>query len=366
MSTGVGLVGAGRVARLHVAALRELGIPLIGVVSSSPARAAAAARSWEAEGAFEDLDALVRDPRVDTVHIATPSALHADQVDRVLRAGKHVVCEKPLSTTAARSHELAALAEERGLVGAVAYTYRFHPVVAALRARVPALGDLRLVRMGYLQDWLLGADATEWRLDPTLNGPSRVLADIGSHAIDLIEHVTGDRVSAVSATVSSVLRATGGAGADDIAVASFELAGGAVGSLEVSQVAVGHTNTVRLELSGVDASAAIDLRDRMHVWHAEREGNGLERVPLPAMHGAPTGTDADYLAAYVAFILAVRAAVAGVSDGVLPTFADCHRAHVVRDAVQRAARERAWVDIRASAEPPPGASTEPDAVTVTL
>lgn len=338
MLGGVGLVGAGRIAQLHAAALRELGVPLVGVVASTPGRSVEAAHRLGAHRAFDDLDALLDDPRVEALHIATPSAKHSEQAERALRAGKHVICEKPLTTSAADSARLVRLAHDTGLVGAVAYTYRFHPVVQDLRARTEALGRPLLVRASYLQAWLLEARTAEWRLDPAQNGASRVLADLGCHAVDLIEFVTGDRVHAVSATTREFIPTptdTPTAG-DDIVVIAFELAGGGIGSLQLSQVAIGHSNSLTLEVNGERGAMALDLRDTTRIWWATR-GDEPSHLPVGAR-----GTDEDYVTAYVAFLEATQRAMAGESVADLPTFQDCLRTHAVRDTILRSASERAW------------------------
>lgn len=365
-ATGVGLVGAGRVAALHVAALRRLSVPVVGVVASTARRSAAAAERLGIDASHTDLDALLDDPRVDSIHVTTPTALHADQVEQVLRAGKHVVCEKPLSVTAAESVRLVQLAEERQLVGAVCYTYRFHPVVPQMRSRVRGLGRLGHVRASYLQEWLLDAPAHEWRLDPDRAGPSRALADIGSHVIDLIEFVTGHHVSAVAATIDRAVSLPGpkpGTG-DDVAVVLFELEGAGIGSFQVSQVAVGRANSLTLEIHGTLGSAALDLEDTTRLWHAPR--GGIARFvdvgpvrPMGEVDGTdfpPTGTIADHVSAYAAFVRAVRRTIAGEQEHEFPTFRDCLRTHAVRDAIIRSARERVWVDAVAAELVEPAAS----------
>ncbi|MCK6079395.1 Gfo/Idh/MocA family oxidoreductase [Microbacterium sp. EYE_5] len=355
MPGGVGLVGAGRIAQLHAAALRELGVPLVGVVASTPARSAEGAHLLGADRAFDDLDALLNEPRVEAVHIATPSGKHHEQAERALRAGKHVVCEKPLTTSAADSARLVRLAHDTGLVGAVAYTYRFHPGVRDLRERAAALGRLLLVRASYLQAWLLDAGTEEWRLDPAQNGASRALADLGSHAVDLIEFVTGNRVHAVSATMrefvptSTVIPTAG----DDIVVIAFELEGGGIGSLQLSQVAIGHSNSLTLEVNGERGAMAMDLRDTTRIWWATR-GDEPSHLPVGAY-----GTDEDYVAAYMSFLEATQRAMAGESVADLPTFQDCLRTHAVRDTILRSASERAWAAVPAHDEHEAVPSTEP-------
>ena len=345
---GVGLVGAGRSADLHVAALRTLGISFAGLGSSSPARTAEAARRLGAQRPFDDLDAMLRDPRIDVVHVVTPSALHFDQVARALDTGKHVLCEKPLATTALEAERLARQADLAGLIGAVAYPYRFHPVVCEMRDRIGLVGRPLLVRASYLQGWLLDADPGEWRLDPERAGGSRALTDIGCHAIDLVEFVTGERVRGVSAVIGqAVPEARSGPGAaDDSAVVSLDLSGGAIGSLIVSQVAIGAVNALTLDVYGTAGSATAALGDetRLEVAPADAAAG----VGSSNGRGGPGGASTPpsvYVDAYVDLFRAFHQAIIGARPAELPGFHDCARVLAVRDAVLRAAAGGAREDV---------------------
>jgi len=155
-----GVVGTGFIGAVHVDALRRLGVQVAGVVGSTPGRAAAKALA----PVVESYEALLADPTIDVVHLTTPNHLHYSQVKLALEAGKHVVCEKPLATSAEQSRELVELAERSGLVHCTNFNIRFYPLVQEARARVQAgeLGEVWSVHGGYLQDWLLLP--TDWKL----------------------------------------------------------------------------------------------------------------------------------------------------------------------------------------------------------
>ena len=143
---------------------------------------------------------------IDVVHVCTPNNTHLDVTLKALEAGKHVVCEKPLATSVQDAAGLHAAALEAGLVGAVPFVYRYHPMVRELRTRIAAgdAGVITSLHGSYLQDWLAGADDQNWRVDDTTGGPSRTFADIGSHWCDLTEFVTGDRIAAISAQLQAI------------------------------------------------------------------------------------------------------------------------------------------------------------------
>ena len=150
---------------------------------------------------------MLADERVDVVHLATPNNVHDEQVRACLAAGKHVVCEKPLAMTSAQTTELLALAEASGLVHAVNFNQRFYPKNLHARAAIAdgALGDVRLVTGGYLQDWLLFDTDWSWRLEREQGGDLRVIGDIGSHWLDLTSFLTGQRVKAVMADLTTFM-----------------------------------------------------------------------------------------------------------------------------------------------------------------
>ncbi|MGO4424547.1 Gfo/Idh/MocA family protein, partial [Streptomyces sp. MCAF7] len=121
--------GAGMIGAVHAAAIRAAGGELAGVVASTPERSARAADEWGVPGRYPDFAAVLADDSVSVVHVCTPNALHVGQAEAALRAGKHVICEKPLATAAVDAERLTRLAREAGLVLAVPFVYRYHPLV---------------------------------------------------------------------------------------------------------------------------------------------------------------------------------------------------------------------------------------------
>ena len=195
------VVGVGFVGVAHVENLRRLGVDVVGVVGSTPERARAKAAAAALPPVYESYAELLADPRVDVVHVTTPNHLHAAQVLQALDAGKHVVCEKPLAMDSGESAELLARATASGLVHAVCFNLRYYANNHEARALVAegAVGRPNLVTGGYLQDWLLLETDWNWRLEPKVGGALRAVADIGSHWVDLVQFVTGLRITAVCA-----------------------------------------------------------------------------------------------------------------------------------------------------------------------
>ena len=183
------LIGGGMIAAVHRRAVQAAGGELVGVLGSRPERSAELAERWGVTG-YPDLDALLGSD-VDLVHIASPNATHHDLAIAALRAGKHVICEKPIATSAGDAAEMAAIAGGSGLVATVPFVYRYHPIVRELRARRIAgdFGRWFTLHGHYLQDWMLSPSAGNWRVDAAAGGGSRAFGDIGSHWCDLVEFV---------------------------------------------------------------------------------------------------------------------------------------------------------------------------------
>lgn len=345
---------------VHSRAVRAvLGTPA-AVCSSSPASAERAADALGLGAAYHSLDAMLADESIDVVHICTPNTTHVRFAAAALEAGKHVICEKPLATSAEDALFLTDLAGRSGLVAAVPFVYRFHPMIREARARVSTgqLGTVLNVQGEYLQDWLLSSQDDNWRVDEALGGPSRAFADIGSHLCDLIEFVMDDRIMRLSALTRTVFgeRTTHKAiRTEDLAAVLFETRGGAVGTLMVSQVAPGRKNRLFLSISGTVESLVFDQEQPETLWIGRRDGSRtLVRDP-DALHPSaarlstlPAGHPEGYQDAFNSFMRDAYTAIGSgaVPEG-LPLFADGLRAVHLSEAVQRSARDRSWQQIPA-------------------
>ena len=367
-----GVVGTGFIGAVHVDALRRLGVEVAGVVGSSPQRAEAKRLG----PVYESYEALLADDSVDVVHLTTPNHLHYPQVKQALAAGKHVVCEKPLATTAAESAELLELAERSGLVHCTNFNIRFYPMVQEARARAQGgeLGEIWNVHGGYLQDWLLHPTDWNWRLDPARGGKLRAVGDIGSHWLDLVQFVTGLEVEAVFADLATTIpvrrRPVGDvetfAAADDVEredapISTEDLAhvlvrfrGGARGSCVVSQVSAGRKNSLRFEVDGSRASLYWDAEANETLWIGRRDAPNEMLLRNPALldrraRGTtllPPGHAEGFADTFRELYRAVyRAVEAGEPGDDYPTFRAGHVENVLAEAVATSNREQRWVEV---------------------
>ncbi len=373
----VGIVGTGFIGSVHARSARLAGARLAGVSASTPERSEQAAAALGAERAFASAEQLAVSDDVDVVHVCAPNHLHAPLARAALGAGKHVVCEKPLALDADEARGLVDAAAMSGLVAAVPFVYRFYPTVREARERVRsgATGPVHLIHGTYLQDWLLGSDDDNWRVDPDLGGASRAFADIGSHWCDLAEFVTGHRITRLSARITTAVpqrsrnasrpafTAGNGSGevrtvdTEDAAIVQFETDHGALGTTVISQVSAGRKNRLWLEVDGAQEALAFDQERPESLWCGRREATTIvhrdpEHLSAPAARLAtlPAGHPEGYAHCFDRFVADVYDAIAGAAppDG-LPTFEDGLRAASITDAVLASSRGERWVDVPAVA-----------------
>ena len=365
------VVGTGFIGRVHARSARLAGARLAGVAGSSPAKGRQAAEELGAERAFASGEELVEADGIDAVHIATPNHLHEPLALKALAAGKHVVCEKPVALDGDGAQRIADAAAAGGLVVAVPFVYRFHPMIREARARIAGgeLGRLHLLHGHYQQDWLLTADDVNWRVDAARGGASRAFADIGSHWCDLVEFVSGYRIARLLARTATVVPerstvatttfsapAAGGerrrVETEDAALVLFETAQGALGSMLVSQVSAGRKNRLWFELDGEHAAIVFDQENPETLWLGRRErGEVLQRDPAVLAPDAarlatlPPGHAQGYHDCFDLFVADAYAAIRGEPPEGLPLVGDGLRAARITDAVLASARTQSWIEV---------------------
>jgi len=265
-----------------------------------------------------------RPDKLDFVVIVTPNDSHFEIARAFLQAGFHVSCDKPLTHTGAQAEELAALAQEKGLLFCVTYTKTGYPLVKQAREMIAHgdIGDVRFVQGEYLQDWLAvaGEKAGDtklplWRTDPGQAGASNCLADIGTHLENLVLYVTGLKIRAVSARLDTLGK---NGPLDDNATVLVEFENGARGVYWSSQIAYGNDNALRLRIIGTKGAIEWDQENpnSMAVTTFDQPKAIISRgrdtlyplaqsfCRLPAGH--PEGTFEAFANIYKAFTRAIR------------------------------------------------------------
>ncbi len=349
---GVGMIGYAFMGKAHSQAFRTVAAMawppplrprLVAIAGRSEEAVAEAARRYGYERWTTDWRDLVADPAIGLLDNGGPNSLHAQPTIAAAEAGKHVLCEKPLGRTADESYEIWRRVAATGVQHMCGFNYRFVPAVRLAREMIEAgeLGNIRHVRAAYLQDW--GDDPTlaTWRFDPEQAG-SGAIGDLASHVVDLARYLVGE-IEAVTAVVRTFVP---GRRVDDSIHATVELAGGAVGTIEATRLALGRRNALRFEINGEQGSLAFDLErlNELQVFRADGDrARGFRTVLVSeADHPFlawwwPPGHIIGWEHTFVHEIHHLLAAVTGQGE-VAPhgaTFEDGYRAAEVCDAFLR-------------------------------
>jgi predicted dehydrogenase len=335
------------------------------------ARAAAAALHVAPDRAYPDFRAMARAEAarpdgIDAVAVVTPNASHHAIARAFLDAGVHVVCDKPLATTLADALDLVRAARESGRVFVLTHNYTGYPMVRQARAMAEAgeLGAVRVVQVEYPQDWLAtrleetGNRQAAWRVDPAQAGPAGSLGDLGTHAHNLAEFVTGLRLEAVCADLQAFVP---GRALDDNAHVLLRFRGGARGALWSSQVSPGNENALRLRVYGDKAGLewSQEHPNQLRVSPLGEAPRVLSRGGAAGLHPAaaaatrvPAGHPEGYLEAFAQLYRDAAELVAARLEGrepdplalQAPTVEDGARGVRFLEAAVESSRRGAWTD----------------------
>jgi len=346
-------------------------------LSSDPAKSRTAALDLHiaperAYGSYAEMAATEakRPDRIDAVAIVTPNHVHFGPAKAFLEAGIHVICDKPLTTTAADAVALAEIVRKSGLIFGLTHNYTGYPIVRQAREMIQAgeLGKIRVVQVEYAQDWLTTAvEATGnkqavWRTDPAQSGPAGSLGDIGTHAYNIACFVTRLRCEQVAADVSIFVP---GRRLDDNVQVLLRFEGGARGMLWASQVATGNENNLRLRVYGEKAGLEWG-QENPNYLRFTKYGNPPETISragagatASAKHASriPAGHPEGYLEAFAQLYTDLAEQIESRNEGRAPSAASLLVPSVgdgvagVRfiDGVLESSRQNsAWVKIPAS------------------
>lgn len=303
----VGIISLGFIGQIHVEAIARTFLADVVAVAgrmNSEALQQKASR-FGIPRCYGNYKELLQDNKVEVVHICSSNSCHYKMARDALLAGKHVVCEKPLTVNRREAEELVALAEKKNLVNAVHFNVRYYPLVRQARTMVEKgnIGDVFTVTGSYLQDWLFYDIDYSWRLETEQSGPTRAIGDIGSHWLDLIEYITRQRVSEVMADFGTfhklrkkpdrpietwsgkILRSDEYTEVpihtEDYASVLLHFENGAQGSFTANQMAAGRKNRVYYEINGSKASLVWDSEqpNQLIIGNRNRGNEVLIRDP---------------------------------------------------------------------------------------
>jgi len=370
------IVGTGFMGRVHAENVRRLGnVEVAAIVGSRPETAQKFAASIDVPFATSDLSEVLKNPEIQAVHICTPNAQHFPMALAAVNAGKAVLCEKPMTMNVDEAKKLVAAAAEKGTVNAVQHNLRYYPVVQQIRQMIAAgdLGDILIVQGTYSQDWLLYDTDWNWRLASESNGKLRVMGDIGSHWMDMIQHLTGQSITAVCAELATFWeqrkRPKGSVetfsktkaaeyesfnvDTEDFGVVMLHLGKRARGAFTVSQMSAGRKNRFAFEIFGTKAGVAWDQETPDQLWIGHRnEPNQIIVKDASLFYPAaasfadlPGGHSEGYDDSHKQLFKRFYAKVADRSAPVdFPTFEDGLHGMMLLEKVAQSNEKRAWVD----------------------
>jgi predicted dehydrogenase len=373
------MLGTGFMGIVHTEAIRRLGnVEVAAVAASSDAKAKAFADQLFIEKSTGDWESLCKDPAIDAVHICTPNALHAPMAKVAIEHGKHVLCEKPLTMTSAEAKEILTLAEAKGIAHATNHNLRYYPAVQQIRQMVAAgeLGEILAVQGTYSQDWLLYDTDYNWRIESEHNGKLRAMGDIGSHWMDMIQHLTALPITSVCGELTtfhktrkkpkgSVQTFSGKTlspddyqnipiDTDDFGAVLLHLGDRARGAFTVSQISAGNKNSFRIEIYGTKSGVSWNQEKPDELWIGHRNSPNQVIVKdgslfhpaaaafaeLPGGHSE--GYDDSHKNLFKRFYRRVADPKAEID---YPTFADGLRGMLLLEAVAASSDRRGWVDV---------------------
>ncbi len=376
------IVGTGFMGKVHAENVRRLGnVEIAAVVGSRPETAQKFADSACIPIATSNIEDVLNNSDIRAVHICTPNVDHFPMSRAAIDAGKAVLCEKPLTMNVEQARLLVEAANAKHAVNCVQHNLRYYPVVQQIRQMIAAgdLGDILIVQGTYSQDWLLYETDWNWRLDSKENGKLRVMGDIGSHWMDMIQHLTGLPISAVCADLATFHKTrkrprgsvetfsgkrstltdydTFPVDTEDFGIVMLRLGERARGAFTVSQMSAGCKNRFAFEIFGTKAGVAWNQEQPDSLWIGHRnEPNQLiikdgsllypaaaAFADLPGGHSE--GYDDSHKQVFKRFYARVENPSAPID---YPTFEDGLRGMILLEKVAESAAKQTWVQLKAA------------------
>ncbi len=377
-----GIIGMGFIGVSHIEAIRRVGFAeLVAVADVNYDLAKKKADEYHIPKCYATVDELLADEEITVVHNCTPNFLHKEINEKIIKAGKHIFSEKPLTRTAEESAEMLELLKQYpNTIHGVNFNYRMNPLVQEMKQKVISgeVGKVNLVHGSYLQDWLLYDTDYNWRIEPEVTGVSRCIADIGSHWMDAVQTVTGAKIVEVCAdlvTVFPVRKKPLGqvetfsvntntdyeerkVTTEDYGAVLFKMDNGAHGVFYVSEVSAGRGCYFNFEIDGTKCSMEWNQERADEMWMGHRDGPNylVKRNPN---HMTPEAKQYTYLSAghpegwndamknnVMAFYKFIgEDKKMGVDPVDFATFEDGHYIMKLTEAIVESSKSRSWVRV---------------------
>lgn len=374
----VGILGLGYIGVSHIDAVRRIpGVELVAVADANTESAAQKAEQFGIK-AYSSVDELINDKSIDVIHNCTPNHLHMSLNKKIIEGGKHLFSEKPLARDYSEAEELLRIAAEHPeVVTAVNFNYRMNPMVQEMRRRVEKgeIGKVFIASGAYQQDHLMYDTDYNWRLEKEFSGKANTVADIGSHWMDAVQHITGQKIVAVMGDLVTTIpyrkkpkkaatTFTDNVSDDyelrkieteDYAAVLFKLSGGATGVFHVSQVSAGHGCCFGIEINGSKASMRWNQEENDRLWMGFRNDDNRYIIRNPnaidpeirsctaLAKGHPEGWNDAFCGNIRAFYEYLRS-----DRSYKPQFASLEdAAYIVKltEAIVKSSEEKRWIEL---------------------
>ncbi len=373
-----GIIGIGFIGAAHIEALRRLGYVEVVALADAQGAKEKAAELFVPRG-YDDYKEMIDKEDLDAVHICTPNFLHHEMAMYAIAKGVAVMVEKPFTVTLKEAQELDAFAKEKKIVAGVNHTLRMFPQVMEMKALMEKgeVGDVFAVHGCYLQDWLYFDTDWNWRLESAVSGKTRAFSDIGSHWIDMVENIIGQKAVELLAEFRTVheirkkpikeIETFSGVSlkpedyeekkidTEDWCTILFKFEKGALGCVNVSQVTAGRKNQQVIEISGSKCSLKWDSEDSNELWIGRRDAYN-QKVPkdpslVEPMAAEVIGYPGGHVEGYPdTFKMQFKKFYEAISkretvNVEFATFEDGVREMLLNDKVYESASKRAWITI---------------------
>ena len=372
------IIGTGFMGGVHTEGIRRLGnVDIACIAGLTDELAAGFAKQIGVDKWTSDYKTILADPSIQAVHVCTPNALHYPISKEAMEAGKAVLCEKPLALDAQQAQDLVDTAARTGMVNCINHNLRYYPIPQQIREMIAAgeLGDVLSVQGTYAQDWLLYDTDYNWRIERKDNGALRAVGDIGSHWMDMIQHVTGLRITALCADLATfhktrkrpkmAIDAFAGKtftpddydevpiDTEDYGAVMIHLGDRARGAFTVTQLAAGCKNRFQIEIYGSKRSVIWNQERPNELWIGERNEANKLLLKDPSLLGPkartyaslPGGHNEGYGDTHKNVYRAFYSRVANPSAPVeYPTFEDGLLGMKLLEKIIESDKKRCWVE----------------------
>lgn len=377
------IIGSGFMGTAHLEALQRIGgVEVVLIASDDIKSGKNLADKFSVADYSNDWKEVITNSQVEVIHNCTPNHLHFQINKEAIKNNKHIISEKPLTIDSKQSAELIKLLKKHNVVNAINFNYRFYPIIQHAKSLITKgeVGEIYLVHGNYLQDWLYYKTDYNWRLESTIGGNSRAIADIGSHWCDMVQFLTGSKIQKVFANLFTIhktrikpehIAETFKAkekkiykgkevpiNTEDAGTVLFHFENGSRGVFTVSQISAGRKNHFWFEIDGSKKAVAWNQENPNELWIGYREKPNEILIKDPSLlnveaknyasypGGHPEGYPDSPKNLFKVVYDFIRKGKNPQKDKMdFPTFLDGHVENKIVDAILKSNNQQKWINV---------------------